>query len=312
MQSIRSRIIIGLIRHRHLFRFKLKQEIIDETFSVEEFRLRTDKAAEVMNKRLTETDITNEKIDGLNAEWICIEGVPSDKVILYIHGGGFISGSCHTHRAHVLKFVKKTKIKALLFDYRLAPENPFPAALDDTLSVYDHLLNTGYSSSNIIIAGESAGGTLVLSALKAIRDSSLPNPAGAVSISPVTDLRCTAETFTTNMFKDIAPPGSMRLWTDMYIGNSSAVDPLLSPQFGKLSDLPKTLLIAGTHEIHLDDTKNYYNKAIEAGSEAELKLYENMVHAFPIMAPLFPEAEMAMHDIAAFIRKQLIMDYSAE
>jgi len=303
MQSIRSRIIISMIRNRHLFKGQWKRPVIDSDFSVEEFRLSTEKAAALMNRKI-EKGLPFEMKD-IEGEWIGGDGSPAEKMILYIHGGGFFSGSCDTHRSHVMKFMKAAGVKALLFNYRLAPEHPFPAALEDIFTVYKGLLEEGYKPSDIVIAGESAGGTLTLSVLKKIRETGLPQPAGAVSISPVTDMTCSAPSFVSNAGKDIAPLGPMRIWTDFYIGDADPADPLLSPQFGNLEGLAPTLLVVGTHEIHYDDTLGYYKNAEAAGSPVQISVYKNMVHAFPILAPLFPEAVRAMEEIGMFIRSTL-------
>ena len=216
-----------------------------------------------------------------------------------------MSGSCLTHRGHVSKFVMGTGRKALLFDYRLAPEHPFPAALDDCVTAYLYLLEEGYSPKNIVICGESAGGTLTLSTLKALRDNGIPLPKAAVSISPVTDLSCQAESFKTNAKHDIAPMNSWSVWTAYYIGNTDYNNAYLSPQFGDLSNLPHIYLCIGTHEIHLDDTIAFAKKAEEQGTPITLKKWENMVHAFPLLSPMFPEAKEAMDDICRFIQQKL-------
>ena len=173
MPSFRSKVVIGLVRNRHLMKGKLKPEVVDETFSVEEFRRSVDQqsARAKMPKGVTVTPVT---VAEMYAEWITPEGAPQDKVILYIHGGGFMSGSCLTHRMHVAKFALGTGVKALLFDYRLAPEHPYPAAVDDCLAAYRWLLAEGYAPANIVIAGESAGGTLTLATA---RGAARPRPA---------------------------------------------------------------------------------------------------------------------------------------
>src|SRR6056297_2764333 len=235
MQSLKSKFIIGMIRNRHLFKLKLKPEVIDEHFDVEKFRKEVDDASRKTEKipkavkvqstkvprsflefrrRLPGIGFSNSKEHSrdvvsqnptMYAEWLIHKDSPKDKVILYIHGGGFMSGSCLTHRGHVSKIVMGTGITALLFDYCLAPEHPFPAALDDCVTAYLYLLEKGYSPENIVICGESAGGTLTLSTLKALRDNGIPFPKAAVSISPVTDLSCQAESFKTKAKHDIAP-----------------------------------------------------------------------------------------------------------
>ena len=197
MQSIRSRFFIWMIRNRHLFKLKWHPEVVDENFSVEAFRESIDRASSRMK---LPADVSLEKIlvDGLNAEWIVPPFPQKDKVLLYIHGGGFISGSCHTHRVHVAKFAKGCQLRSLVFDYRLAPEHPFPAALDDCVIAYKWLLKKGYKPSDIVVGGESAGATLTLSLLLALKAGRIPLPRAAFSISPITDLSCSARSFEYN------------------------------------------------------------------------------------------------------------------
>ena len=304
MQSIRSKIFIWLIKNRHLFKMKLKPEIVDESFDVNKFRKDVNKATAKMK---LSKDVESEvlKINDINAEWIIPNNPREDKVLLYIHGGGFISGSCKTHRMHVAKFAKGTQLKSLVFDYRLAPEYPFPAGLEDCIEIYNWLLEEGFKSKNIVIGGESAGGTLTLSLLLALKERGISLPKAAFSISPVTDLRCNARSFTYNAKNDIAPIGSWTVWTKLYIGENDPTLPLLSPQMGNLEGLPPLFICVGTHEIHLDDCINVAKKAKEHGVEVTLSKWENMVHAFPIMSPLFPEAKEAMKDICDFSVKHI-------
>ena len=304
MPSFRSKVVIGLVRNRHLMKGKLKPEVVDETFSVEEFRRSVDKqsARAKMPKGVTVTPVT---VADMYAEWITPEGAPQDKVILYIHGGGFMSGSCATHRMHVAKFALGTGVKALLFDYRLAPEHPYPAAVDDCLAAYRWLLAEGYAPANIVVGGESAGGTLTLALLVALRDLALPLPSGGVSISPVTDLTCSAPSFLGNYKTDIAPFNSWKIWTQYYIADNDPALPWLSPLMADLTGLPPMLLCIGTGEIHYDDTVNFAAKAKKQGDDVTLLEYEGMCHAFPILAPLFPEATDAMAKICSFMRARL-------
>jgi epsilon-lactone hydrolase len=304
MPSFRSKVVIGMIRNRHLMQGKLKPEVVDDTFSVEEFRRSVDKqsARAKMPAGVTVTPVTAAE---MYAEWITPEGAPQEKVILYIHGGGFMSGSCLTHRMHVAKFALGTGVKALLFDYRLAPEHPYPAAVDDCLAAYRWLLDQGYAPANIVIAGESAGGTLTLATLVALRDLALPLPSGGVSISPVTDLTCSAPSFLRNFKTDIAPFNSWNIWTRYYIADNDPALPWLSPLMADLTGLPPMLLCIGTGEIHYDDTINFAAKAKRQGDDVTLLEYEGMCHAFPILAPLFPEATDAMAKICAFMRQRL-------
>jgi len=301
MQSIQSKIVIGLIRNRHLFKLKLKREVVDENFSVGKFREGIDKAS--LKIKLPK-NITTQKfqIKGRNAEWIIPENPVENKVLFYIHGGGFISGSCITHRMHVAKFANQCNLKSLVFDYRLAPEHPFPAALDDCVESYIWLLGNGYQSSDIIIGGESAGATLALSLLLALKEKKISLPKAAFSISPITDLSCNSASFEYNAKNDVAPFNSWKIWTQFYVADADLKNPLLSPLFGNYEGLPPLYICVGTHEIHLDDCINVADVAQKAGVEVTLRKWDKMIHAFPLLSPLFPEAKQALHEICEFVK----------
>ncbi|WP_170302154.1 alpha/beta hydrolase [Desulfosarcina widdelii] len=239
------------------------------------------------------------------AEWIIPANPTEGKVLLYIHGGGFISGSCRTHRAIVAKFALGCRLKALVFDYRLAPEHPFPAGLDDCVAAYRWLLEEGYRSDDIVVGGESAGGTLTLSLLLALKEKKIPLPKAAFSISPVTDLRCQAASFEYNAKNDIAPINASAVWTSYYVGRNDPVSPLLSPLMGDYKGLPPLHICVGTHEIHYDDCADVAAKAKAHGVDVTFSQWLKMVHAFPVLSPLFPEAKMAMREICGFVKKQL-------
>lgn len=304
MQSLRSKIFIWIIKNRHLLEFKLKPEVVDENFSVEEFRKGVDKVSARM-RLPQDVSIENIQINNINAEWIIPVNPKPGKVLLYIHGGGFISGSCFTHRTHVAKFAKESGLKSLLFDYRLAPEHPYPAGLEDCIETYKWLLTQGYSSEDIVIGGESAGGTLTLSLLLALKELHVSQPKAAFSISPVTDLRCLADSFNYNFKNDIAPKGSWDIWMKYYITDNDPQNPLLSPLFGNYEGLPPIYICVGTNEIHLDDCVNVAKKIEDDAGNVTISKWENMVHAFPIMSPLFPEAKAALQEICNFAVKQL-------
>jgi acetyl esterase/lipase len=302
MQSIRSKLVIGLIKNRHLFKLKLKPEVVDESFSVKKFRESIDK---ISAKIKLPKNIISQKIliNKMPAEWIIPQKAINNKVLLYIHGGGFISGSCLTHRMHVAKFVNGCQLKSLVFDYRLAPENPFPAAIDDCVIAYNWLLNQGYDASNIIVGGESAGATLVLSLLLALKENNIRLPRASFSISPITDLSCSAKSFDYNAINDIAPKGSWTEWTKMYISGNDIKNPLLSPLYGDYEGITPLYICVGTHEIHYDDCVNVAKVAEQYGVEVTLRIWKNMIHAFPLLTPLFPEAKQAFQEICEFVKK---------
>lgn len=282
---------------------KLKAEVVDDSFSVVEFREGIEKITAKM-KMPKGVNTRKLKINNIGSEWIIPEQSLEGKVLLYIHGGGFISGSCQTHRMHVAKFAKGSRLKSLVFDYRLAPEHPFPAGLEDCVAVYKWLLDQGHKSEDILVGGESAGGTLTLSLLLSLKDRGMSMPKAAFSISPVTDLRCLADSFSDNAKRDIAPMGSWDIWTKYYIGDNDPTLPLLSPQMGNYEGFPPLYICVGTHEIHLDDCITLAKKAKEHGVDVTLGKWPKMVHAFPLLSPLFPEAKQAMSEICEFSNHQ--------
>ena len=156
-----------------------------------------------------------------------------------------------------------------------------------------------------MVGGESAGGTLTLSLLLALKEQNIGLPRAAFSISPVTDLSCSADSFCYNLKNDIAPPGASELWTKLYAGGNDPAQAPLSPLFGDFTGLPPLHICVGTHEIHLDDCVNVATKAEEQGVEVVLSKWPGMVHAFPIMSPLFPEAKKAMAEICGFAAAHL-------
>lgn len=301
MTSLRSKIIIGMIRNRHLFKGRLRPEVVDETFSVEAFRRSIDKSSERVKIPKT-VRVEPISVAGMYAEWIVPQNPLKDKVLMYIHGGGFISGSCLTHRMHVAKFARECQMKSLLFDYRLAPEHPFPAAPQDCVTAYKWLLEQGIAPQDIVVGGESAGATLVLSLLLALKEQLIELPRAAFSISPVTDLRCLAGSFSYNAPHDVAPMGSWTVWTNMYIAGNDPTTPLLSPLFGDFRGIPPLYICVGTNEIHYDDCVAIARVAREHGVDVTLREWDKMVHAFPLLTPLFPEAKEAFEEICREVR----------
>jgi monoterpene epsilon-lactone hydrolase len=309
MPSLRSRLIYLAMRNMHLLRFRLRRESWDWNTSIPEFRQRCEKTNRVLAKLPEGIEVSPVKIEGLpeglSAEWIRPAQAPRDKVILYTHGGGYVSGSCQDHRSMVAKLVNGSGVSALLFEYRLAPEHPFPAALEDTLTAYNWLLVQGISPEHILIAGESAGGGLCLATLLALRDKKMPLPAGGVALSPMTDLKLTGESYRTKARVCLSPPGMATVCSKYYIGENDAGLPWISPLYGDLNGLPPLLIYVGGYETLLDDATRFAEKAKAAGVEVTLRVEEGMMHCFPLLAPLFPEATQAMHEICSYIRTHI-------
>jgi len=211
-------------------------------------------------------------IENRQAEWLIPDGATKDKVILYTVGGGYISGSCHDHRAMVAKITKGSGVSTLLFDHRLAPEDPFPAALEDAVTSYRWLLARGIAPSNIMIAGDSAGGGLCLATLLALRDQGIPLPAAAAALSPWTDLALTGESYRTKLEVSIDPPGMSVVCSKYYVGQNDPRLPWISPLYGDLRGLPPLFICVGTNETMLDDSTRFAKKAQAASVDVTLRV----------------------------------------
>ncbi len=239
---------------------------------------------------------------GVSAEWIAAPGAEPDRVILYLHGGGYVTGSINTHRAMVARIARASKGRALLIDYRLAPEHPFPAAVDDATAAYRWLLAQGYAPGKIVIAGDSAGGGLALAALAALRASHDPMPAAVVPISPWTDLEGTGDSVKTKAAKDPMVQGSdLAPMAKMYIGTDDPKNPLISPLHADYRGFPPLLIQVGEAEVLLDDSTRVAERAKAAGVKVELEIWDEMVHVWHVFAKLLPEGQQAIDKIGTFV-----------
>lgn len=246
-----------------------------------------------------------------SGEWLVREG-GAPRTILYLHGGGYYFCSPKTHRA--ITFGLATRAEADLFslDYRLAPEHPFPAALDDALAAYRRLLADGARAQSLVIAGDSAGGGLALATLVALRDAGDPLPAGAVLYSPWTDLAVTGASIRENDGRDPMFCGDVfaRI-APLYLGEASATDPYASPLYADFRGLPPLFMLAGSTETLLDDTRRVAERARAAGVSVECTIGRDLPHIWPIYAPFMPEARRALDDSARFVERVTMADDTA-
>ncbi|HZU85999.1 MAG TPA: alpha/beta hydrolase [Anaerolineaceae bacterium] len=308
MPSFRSRLFTFALKNRHLLqgRWKPTATITWET-SIPNLRQETGKGSGLMGKLPEKLQVTPFTIGEMNALWL----LPSpqaikDKVILYFHGGGYVIGSAHGHLPITAKFVLGSDTGALLFDYRLAPEHPFPAGLEDALSAYRYLLGQGIHPDRIVFMGDSAGGGLCLATLLAARDQGLPLPAAAVALSPWTDLKNTGESYETNAKVDtLTWRESQVVFSKYYVGEQDPGQPWISPLYGDLRGLPPLLIFVGGDELLRDDSTRFAEKAQQAGVEVTLRVGAGMFHCYPACAPAFPEATQALEEICGFIRAKI-------
>jgi len=244
--------------------------------------------------------ISSAALGGVPGEWL--EGPKSGSIVLlYLHGGGYFGCSAETHRAITSTFALQG-FRVYAPDYRLAPENKFPAAIDDAVAVYRALLRAGRAAQSIVVSGESAGGGLVLSLMLALRASAIPLPASAAIFSPWTDLAATGDSVRTNarrcaMFSgtDIAPSARY------YLGDTDPRNPLASPLYADLSGLPPLLIHVGADEVLRDDSTRLAERAHAAGVSVELKIWPVVPHAWQIAPHLIPEGRQSLREAAAFL-----------
>jgi acetyl esterase/lipase len=305
MNSLKSKMIYLTMKNRHLFQGRLKPEVWNDNTIIPGFR----KMCEDGNRRMplpSDLGVTSVDIHGMHAEWLTPTPATERKAILYAVGGGYVSGSCDDHRAMVAKVAAGSGIPVLMFDHRLAPEDPYPAALEDALTAYRWLLAEGFAPEDILIMGESAGGGLCLATLLALRDQGEPLPAAAVALSPWTDLTLSGESRRTMRKVCISPPGMDAVCVKAYLGSHDPCNPYISPLFGDLRGLPPLLIYAGEWDTGLDDSTRFAEEAAAAGVSVIYKGWPEMVHCFPLMAPLFPEATQALAEVCGFIRSRLL------
>jgi len=245
-------------------------------------------------------------VHGLNAEWLTPKGCPDDKLLLYLHGGAYVMGNCATHRQMVSYIAKSSGIKALLPEYRLAPEHPFPSAIDDSVSLYRSLLANGYTAKNIVIAGDSAGGGLTMATLLSLRDAGDPLPAAACLLSPWLDLAATGESMTTRAQKDPwFQPADMPVVAAYYCREDELKNPLVSPVYAELSGLPPLYIQVGEDEILLSDSTRAAEKVRAAGGEVEIEIWPGMWHVFQAFLVQVPESKKAVKKIGSYVRRAL-------
>ena len=242
--------------------------------------------------------------DGVAAEWVSTEAGKQLPVILFFHGGGYCIGSAETHRDLVSRLCTAAGARALSVDYRLAPEHPFPAAVDDGVAAYRWLIGQGVPASSIVIAGDSAGGGLALATLLALEEAGDELPAGGVCMSPVTDHTKSGESMRTKVDLDpMVHPTSSTANSNRYLGGADARTPLASPLYADLKGLPPLLILVGTSEVLLDDSTRFAERAKAAGVSVELEVWDEMIHIWPYFAAILPEARQAIDRMGAFIKR---------
>ena len=285
---------------RFIFRAILKT-LFKKPMSIDEIRAMQTSSAKMMAKLPKGISLEKTRINEIDVKWLSHENAAAEKVILYLHGGGYVSGFLPSYYMMCGALSEVTGARVLMPDYRLAPDYPFPAALEDSLSIYAWLLENGFLAENIIIAGDSAGGGLSLATTLVIRDEGRPLPAGLVLLSPWTDLSFSGVSHETNVQKSvILHPDNMRLWADAYIAFADPRTPHISPAFADLKNFPPMLIQVGSDEVFLDDARMVAENAKSADVDMTLSVYEKMWHVWQTVG-ILPEAKRAFEEIGEFV-----------
>ena len=250
-------------------------------------------------------DVQCERVSagGVDAEWVCAPGAANDRFVLYLHGGGYVIGSVKTHRDLMARLSRAAKARVLGLNYRLAPEHPFPAAVDDAVAGYKWLLAQGAKPGRIAIAGDSAGGGLAAATLVAIRDAKLPTPAAGVLLSPWVDLEGIGESMTTRAKVDpVVQKEGLAGMAQAYLQGQNPRTPLAAPLYADLKGLPPLLIQVGDAETLLDDSKRLNVRAQAAGVNTKLEVWPEMIHVWHLFHPELKAGRRAIEEGGAYVR----------
>lgn len=284
-----------------IWRVILRKVFKEKPLSIEENRARTASTAK-MTRIPKDVTIVDVEADGIRAKWISPTDEKPGKVILHLHGGGYVTGGMDSHLMMCIPMAQTLKTKILLPEYRLAPEHPFPAAVDDAVKVYRWVLTQGYAPKDIILSGDSAGGGLALVTVLSLRDSGDKLPAAIVCMSPWTDLTFTGQSHITKAKVDcVLLTDVLREWAACYVGTEAPNHPLISPIYADFYNFPPLLIQVGSDEVLLDDSRMLAEKAKSAGVDVTLKVWDEMWHVWPALGDLIPESKKAFEEIGQFL-----------
>jgi epsilon-lactone hydrolase len=251
-------------------------------------------------------EITPVDAGGIPAEWVSWKGAESGRVILYLHGGGYTICSPRTHRDLMWRLARAAGARVLVPDYRLAPEHPHPAAVEDAVAAYRWLLKKGVKPRRLAVMGDSAGGGLALVLLQQLRDRKVPLPACAVCLSPWTDLTASGDSMRANRCRDpLLWPEAIAYTARLYAPEADLAKPAVSPLFGSFRGLPPLLIQVGGAEVLLDDSRRAAAKAAIAGVPTAITIWPGMIHVFQAMAFILKESRRAIREIGQFVAKQI-------
>jgi len=243
-------------------------------------------------------------VGGMPAAWVGVKGSTLPRSVLYVHGGGYVQGSIASYLGMAGRVARAVDGRVLLFEYRLAPEHPFPAALDDACDAYDWLVNGGVPAKDIVVMGDSAGGGLALATLLRLRDEGRAMPGACVCFSPLADFEASGDSAKPGAVDDpMIPAAAIPIAGGIYAPGQLR-NPLVSPVFGDLTGFPPLLIFVGTREVLLDDSVRLKQRATQAGVDATLVVEEGLIHAWPFFGPHLPETEESLWRVRTFLAEK--------
>lgn len=286
--------------------FFLRTALKGAQLTVAESRARSLKNVRWLNRIPSGVVFESVQLEALPAAWVRPTRAQPGQVVLYLHGGGYVQGGLETYRMLSGQLAETLQIPLLFPEYRLAPENPFPAALEDALTAYRWLLGQGYAPGKIVICGDSAGGGLALATTLALRADGDPLPAAVVCFSPWADLTLSGPSHQIQAKAEaVLTTAGLREWADLYRGSAPAAQPLISPVYADFQGFPPLLLQVGGDEILLDDARAVAAKAQAAGVAVTLSIWPGLFHVWQALGDLLPENRPAFAEIDEFVHKVL-------
>ena len=293
--SVRAAVMSFILRRT----LKKQFAAIDDVVA---FRARMKAASNMSGVVPDSVSVVPINVQGVSCEWITNAGTDQNRVLMYLHGGGYVFGGLDSHREIAWRLAQASGMRVLLVDYRLAPEHVFPAALEDATACYRWLLSEGFEPARIAIGGDSAGGGLTVATLVNLKNLGLPQPSGAILLSPWTDLSLSGDSIETNEAKDaMLSRAALLKCAQYYLGERERRAPLASPLFADLSGLPPVLIHVGSTEMLCSDAQRLAEKWESAGGEASIEIWPKMPHVFQVLAARIPEGAQAIVKLGEFL-----------
>ncbi len=286
---------------------KLRAAAVSQLPLDEQRRIQEDAGDQEAKRMKSKADRQSVRIGGFDGEWFTPKGKTPKRTVLYIHGGGFVTGSTRTHAEMLMRLAIAADARIYAFDYRLAPEHKYPAQIDDCLAVYQALLADEIRPKDLIIAGDSAGGNLAIVLAIVLRDKKIPRPAAIAALSPWVDLAEREGSLLAHEPYDWATPSDFNGWAEHYLGKQPPMDRLASPIFADLKHLPPLRIDVGTAEMLLDQVRNFALLAKSAKLSVDFREIPGMVHNCYLLAGYFPECQAAIDDLGAWMKKTVMV-----